>query len=511
MNLQCNNPRRQRMIRYGIYAIFAIFYFWLAAQIPYTDDDWDWGLPVGITQLVTASLNSRYAGNFLVVLLTRSVLLKTVVMGATFFLLPLTVCGIFTRNISREQEPLKSFLFIVCNTLLLSIERIIWKQTYSWVSGFCNYVVPMVFLALYLQEIMDLLDGKDHPVSVLRCAALFIMCAVMQLFIENLALFMVLLSCYICLVCWKQHKKVHKNYLCLLTGNLCGLGIMFSSSVYSDLFASGKTVGGYREMIVGGNNGLMGSLYRCGRQLIVNLIPRTWGNNIVISIVIVLLISWLMLRKFGKQKAMLVRFLVPLNGILAVYFAVNHLPSWENTIPAIVIRAFFNCIYFMSITVQLVLLYNDRRQHLHKILLLWFCIPGVVLPLAAVSECSHRLFLAPTLFTMVLAVILLLDVLAEGTKKQLSAIFALVLTGCIIVLTHYGIVYAVIGKTNAEQLRLVEEAKVSHAREIILPAHKYEDYLWYSISNVSADYRYDYFKDYYDVDPEVIIQIAPVS
>ena len=69
--------RKSRILRFAAYGLFLIFYLWLAAQIPYTDDDWDWGLPVGIQQLVTASLNSRYAGNGLVVLLTRSVFLKT--------------------------------------------------------------------------------------------------------------------------------------------------------------------------------------------------------------------------------------------------------------------------------------------------------------------------------------------------------------------------------------------------------------------------------------------------
>ena len=64
------------------------FCLWLAAQIPYTHDDWDWGLSNGIEQLLTASINSRYVGNLIVVALTRSVLLKDLVMALTFTLLP---------------------------------------------------------------------------------------------------------------------------------------------------------------------------------------------------------------------------------------------------------------------------------------------------------------------------------------------------------------------------------------------------------------------------------------
>ena len=78
-----------------IYILFAVFYLWLAAQIPYTHDDWDWGLEVGMQQWLTASVNSRYVGNFFEIIMTRSVFLKTVIMGGTFFLLPsVELCSI---------------------------------------------------------------------------------------------------------------------------------------------------------------------------------------------------------------------------------------------------------------------------------------------------------------------------------------------------------------------------------------------------------------------------------
>lgn len=501
--------RRQRIWRYAAYILFALFYFWLAAQIPYTDDDWDWGLPVGIQQLVTASLNSRYVGNAIVVLLTRSTVLKTLVMGAAFFLLPLGLSGIFSRHLPPEEESRRTFLFLICNVLLLSMERIIWKQTYSWVSGFSNYVVPMVLLAVYMQEAVDLLDHRKEKASPLRCALLLVMCVVMQLFIENLAIFMVLLGLYLCLVSWKQSKKIQGKYLCMVLGSLIGLAIMFSSPIYSSLFGGGDAVGGYREIIVGGKNSLVTSLYRFGRQLAIYLIPRTWGDNIAITIVLLALVSWRMLQSFGRRKKVL--GCVALNGVLAVYFATTHLPVFPNTIPAIFFRALVNLVYFATFTLQLILLYRENKKKLHKLLLIWLCIPGVILPLTVVSECSHRLFLAPVVFSVVLAVFLLEDALANGKPCAVKGIAALVLAAALVVLGHYGIVYASIGSTNVRQLALVEEDKAKQADTITLPAFRYEDYLWYSISNVAADYRYDFFKEYYGIDPDVSIVIAPVG
>lgn len=507
--MELKSSTARRLIRYAVYGIFVLFYLWLAAQIPYTDDDWDWGLPVGIQQLVTASLNSRYAGNALVVLLTRSVVLKTLVMGATFFLLPLTLSGIFTRHLGPKEENRKTYLFLTCNVLLLSMERIIWKQTYSWVAGFCNYVVPMVFLGVYLQQMVDLLEDRQRPGSFLVCGGLFLMCVIMQLFIENLALFLVLLSAYLCLVCWKKYRKLPGKWLCMLGGHLVGLGIMFSSPIYTRLFGGGAAVGGYREIIVGGENGLMTSLYRFGRQLFIYLIPRTWGDNIVITVVLLALLSWLMLRTFGKRKSIVLT--VAVNALLTVYFATTHLPIFENTIPAIFLRALVNLFYFFHVSRQLYLLYRLEKKKLHKLLLIWLCIPGVILPLTVVSECSHRLFLAPVVFSVVLALFLLEDVLAEAGWKQCRNLTALVLAGCVLVACHYGIVYASIGSTNARHMALVEEAKETGASTITLPAFRYEDYLWYSISNVAAEYRYDFFKEYYEVDPDVTILIAPAE
>ena len=74
-----------------IVGVVFVFYLWMAAQTPYTHDDWDWGLDIGIQHLLTADINSRYAGNLIEVLLTRSVFLKNLVMGLVFTALPLAM------------------------------------------------------------------------------------------------------------------------------------------------------------------------------------------------------------------------------------------------------------------------------------------------------------------------------------------------------------------------------------------------------------------------------------
>ena len=64
--------------KFFIISSFLMFfvYLWVAAQIPYTHDDWDWGLQLGMQHLLSADINSRYTGNLIEVMITRNTALK---------------------------------------------------------------------------------------------------------------------------------------------------------------------------------------------------------------------------------------------------------------------------------------------------------------------------------------------------------------------------------------------------------------------------------------------------
>ena len=80
------------------------FYLWVAAQIPYTHDDWDWGLEVGMQHLLKADINSRYVGNLIEVIITRSVILKTLIMGMILTLIPVSITIIVGMFIPKERK-----------------------------------------------------------------------------------------------------------------------------------------------------------------------------------------------------------------------------------------------------------------------------------------------------------------------------------------------------------------------------------------------------------------------
>ena len=139
-----------------------LYYLWIAAQIPYTHDDWAWGTKSGMDWLLKANVNSRYAGNAMVVALTRYPGLKTIVMGIVFALIPASAVRLVKSAAEQEgdQEENKCiFLYILANALMLSVPKVTWMQTFGWVSGFSNYVMVSLAMLIYLLVLTDLEAG----------------------------------------------------------------------------------------------------------------------------------------------------------------------------------------------------------------------------------------------------------------------------------------------------------------------------------------------------------------
>ena len=74
-------------------AIIVVALFLLALTFPYTGDDWAWGCEISLQRLSSwfADYNGRYVGNLLVIVLTRNVVLRSVVVAAVMYAIALCV------------------------------------------------------------------------------------------------------------------------------------------------------------------------------------------------------------------------------------------------------------------------------------------------------------------------------------------------------------------------------------------------------------------------------------
>lgn len=141
VNKKAINNKSSHMFIFSLllFSVFAI----LACLFPYSGDDWAWGSEIGAERLENwfEGYNGRYAGNLLVMTLTRSKALCVAVMALCFVLtgfLPSVFAG------AKRITP-----FALGTVLLLIIPGDVFAQSIVWTSGFSNYVPPALLTLLY--------------------------------------------------------------------------------------------------------------------------------------------------------------------------------------------------------------------------------------------------------------------------------------------------------------------------------------------------------------------------
>ena len=90
--------QRARALRWAVLLLFLAGCLFIAWNVPYTQDDWSWGTPAGVERWLSGELNNRYAGTLFVLVMTRSRLLKALIMGGAMAALPLLSAALACRG-----------------------------------------------------------------------------------------------------------------------------------------------------------------------------------------------------------------------------------------------------------------------------------------------------------------------------------------------------------------------------------------------------------------------------
>ncbi len=129
---------------YLFIAIVILFYFVIAHTSIFKQDDFRWATSSGIERLSRNfdNYNGRYFGNYIILSLTRSriiqVLLPTIVNTGIVLLI---------YKIMDKEINLSIIMFFI-----LTLPFNVYRQTYSWLSGFANYntAIFLILLIVYL-------------------------------------------------------------------------------------------------------------------------------------------------------------------------------------------------------------------------------------------------------------------------------------------------------------------------------------------------------------------------
>lgn len=482
---------------YFIYIFFALFYLWLASKIPYTHDDWDWGLDIGMQQWLTASVNSRYVGNFFEIIMTRSGLLKTIIMGGSFFMLPYLLSHIP----SKTHDSNRVLLFLAANFLLLTMSRLVWSETYGWVAGFANFVLSSIFTLLCLTQWLPLCDSQYQPVkhtfigNAMWCSIAFLG----QLFIENLSIVMVAASIAVCIVSYIRSKKIPTHYTLMAIGTLLGLCVMFSSSVYDNLFGAGEAVDGYRQLIVSADSTIATKVFNVFVQA-ARLATRAGEANFVLCLSVLVVLTCKI--AINKNKKLIHNIFIGLNLLFGLYFTINFILQTDYTPDRVLLSAFaamMNALYFIVVAAEAFILYRGFPVLQWKLLSTWVFGIALLAPLLVTSEAGYRLIISLNIMVILFVLLILQDILPSvAANKLLPCAF---LCAVVIPVVICVIAYSAIGQCTQQRLTLIEITSFYNGSEITLPAYPYANYL-HAPDPVDAPHL-KHFKEFYGIGEHV--------
>ncbi len=460
-----------------------LLYIWIFSQTPYGQDDWWWGVDSGVHALLTGSINSRYLGNLLEVIVTRSEFLKAVLHGLIAAFIPFFVVVLVRSNtqpgpvLNGKADRSPEEVLLLSNILFLTLPIDVWKDTYGWIAGFSNYGFAVFFLAAF-QLLISRLFLHDVPnPSILSGIGYFIFGFCIQLVLENMTIYVFLVDAFLLVIMMieKRSKAAKRPMLAMLAGNAVGLAIMFSSSIYQSLFHSGVAVNGYRTLSFDTNDSLYNIFLLLNQRFVYFYPNRVFGNNWLICS----LISVLLFLLSGRGKR-LIRFGIrAFAAFFFAYFVFTHfyglledsIPRWNE-----IYTQWLNLLFFWGVLLSILLLPWTGKQMRRILLFVWLSVLGILMPLVAVKIVGSRYFLFSSLFLVEFGMFLFAEAYKDwGRWRRVAE--CLVLAAYLLVGIHRFSIYYDIGQGKKEREALIRAAQNGEITRLYFEDLPHKEYI----------------------------------
>lgn len=481
-----------RRKRYGVaimYVVTFILVTYLCYIFPYTGDDWAWGSQIGIDRLELwfDKYNGRYAGNLLVLVLTRAKLVKAIFESLS--LLAIVYLVVPNKN-NRFFNTLVGILLIV------AAPKLILRQSIVWTAGFSNYVISIAFVLIYVRYCYQL-TKTDHvgdlKVNNYLSVPMLVLAFVSALFVEHITIYIVVMSIVVILYSFCKFHKVFLVQIGYCVGAILGAVCMFSNGAYRAI-ASNEDA--YRTIEAGDSvfsRMLNNFLDVIGKELFFyNLL-----QNILIGIVVL---------------------------ILMVKYR-DRLSSGINKISAYISSILIGCTCVYSVIINLVRIFLHKEivgEKTYALVTILFCLSLVVFCLSAVPEknLQHRLiFIVGSIACMTGPLLLVTPIgsrcffpsyvmfiffITEGFSviKMPKWLNAIVLAAILLAFVNLFRIYIPIHQADEDRLAQVRDEVKKGATEIEISHLPYGNYLWCAEPKTETIWE-ERYKLFYDIPAEI--------
>ena len=515
---------RHKLLFFSV-IIALVFYLWVAAQIPYTHDDWDWGLHIGMQHLLKADINSRYVGNLIEVILTRNSEIKTIVMGVVFMSVPLMASFLggslaeskdnSESNNANDVDFLQTFLFFFSNSILLLLHRNVWRETNGWVAGFSNYVVSglLLLVLFYFLGTCEKTLQKTEPSNRQKMAeiiSVFIYGVIIQLFLENLSVFIFAFSILFLIV--NRNSYVARRCLIPLTlGTLLGLVIMFSSNIYPTLLDTGYAISGYRELMYDPSLPLHVFIIDSLHRFLGDYLPRImWYAGILLGVISGLMAIIAIIKRKDIKKLFL--YVAIVNTVFCFYYLYYFFRDSSivvlltKVVPINPRKAIevIDLVYVLIIFTEILLLFQDDKKLQFWLSALWLSPFFIIAPMIIVNTVGPRIFYTTYICFLAFSNAILYWVISRIQKKATICFFCICTIAAFLLGNRWVQIYKPIGEQIRVREAIIEKAIEDGSREIVFSDYSNKQYLWHP--DPSTLDRVSDYKKFYNIPEEIDIR-----
>ena len=472
-----NKKKKMMLFLFLFLSLFLISYFF-----PYVNDDWVWGSERGIIRFKEhfAGFNGRYLGNLLVLLLTRSRILKAFIISAIFTLISYILDLIFNSS----NNAIITYIIMLIN-LLLPIS--LFQEVFSWTSGFCNYVPPMLLMLIYFFSIK-----KDKKSLLFRFPPFALILGIsISLFIEHITVFCVALAVIKVFFALRKKVKLKKWEPLYFSGNVLGSIIMFSNSAYFNILKGNDF---YRS--VPKENFIAEIISKYFSIIYSSLI----SNNILILLIIGVCFSVLYRHKVYNNRHQ--KKAVYYSLFFTIYSLVSLLIDKNSEYDVLIIYidgilCFLYIVSFIYLTFTLPKSFKSKKRLICIIISIFV----LLIPLLFVEPISPRCFYPMYILELMFSLILLKECSVFINIKKIKIIGYYVCKFLLFsVLINYFFISLTIFQASKILYKSIETQKTQKCTNMVFPKLPYEKYMRYSSPDSETENAVFYFKKYYKID-----------